>query len=81
MDKKLGERIIALRQRVVGSFDHSNWEEVGLLTGHTKRSPDMRRLLRSLSWSDEDFAGNALTVVRRIAENDPEGSCVRAIRR
>ncbi len=30
------------------------------------------RLLRSLSWSDEDYAGNVLTILRRMVERDPQ---------
>ncbi|MFO0792552.1 MAG: hypothetical protein U0586_00650 [Candidatus Brocadiaceae bacterium] len=29
------------------------------------------QLLRSLSWGDEDYAGNVLTVLRQIVERDP----------
>jgi hypothetical protein len=70
MDKEIGQRILALRERIVSHFDASDWEEIGLLTGLSdiiKRHP---RLLRSLSWGDEDYAGNVLTTLTRIAERD-----------
>ena len=72
MDQALGKKIIALRQRVVANFDASNWEEVGLLTGHSSTIDSYPRLLRSLNWGDEDYAGNVLGVLRRIAEKDPK---------
>ena len=72
MDQALGKKIIALRQRVVANFDASNWEEVGLLTGQSSAIDSYPRLLRSLSWGDEDYAGNVLGVLRRIAEKDPK---------
>ena len=70
MDVALGKRIIELREKVVANFDAGNWEEVGLLTGESERINRHARLLRSLSWGDEDYAGNVLSVLRRIAEDD-----------
>lgn len=71
MDTALGERLIELRARIVSGFDAGNWEEIGLLTGATEVITRHPRLLRSLSWGDEDYAGNVLTVLRRIVERDP----------
>jgi hypothetical protein len=72
MDQELGKKVIALRQRVVANFDASNWEEAGLLTGHSTTIDRYPRLLRSLNWGDEDYSGNVLGVLRRIAEKDPK---------
>src|SRR5262249_179993 len=72
VDQALGKKIIALRQRVVANFDAGSWEEVGLLTGHSETIDTYPRLLRSLSWGDEDYGGNVLGVLRRIAETDPK---------
>ena len=71
MDLALGERIIALRERIVANFNAGNWEEIGLLTGHSKAIDGHPRLLRSLSWQDEDYAGNVLSVLKGIATRDP----------
>jgi len=70
VDLALGERIIALRERVVAHFDAGNWEEVGLLTGCSNVIDRHPRLLRSLHWSDEDYAGNVLSVLKTIAAKD-----------
>jgi hypothetical protein len=70
VDYDLGKRILALRERVVADFNAGDWEEVGLLTGHSDLISKHPRLLRSLSWGDEDYAGNALTIIKRIAELD-----------
>ena len=70
MDTALGNRIIELRARIVSEFDASNWEELGLLTGTTELITRHPRLLRSLAWGDEDYAGNVLTILRRIVERD-----------
>ncbi|MGH8183535.1 MAG: hypothetical protein ACREPH_07745, partial [Rhodanobacteraceae bacterium] len=71
MDAVLGNRLIDLRARIVDGFDAGNWEELGLLTGASELITRHPRLLRSLSWGDEDYAGNVLTVVRHMVENDP----------
>lgn len=71
MDIEHGNRLIAMRARIVDRFDAGNWEELGLLTGATELITGHPRLLRSLSWGDEDYAGNVLTVLRRIVEMDP----------
>lgn len=71
VDTVLGNRLIELRARIVSAFDAGNWEEVGLLTGTTELFERHPRLLRSLSWGDEDYAGNVLTVMRQIVERDP----------
>jgi hypothetical protein len=70
VDLELGNRLIDLRARIVDGFDASNWEEMGLLTDSTDLIMGHGRLLRSLHWNDEDYAGNALTVIRRIVERD-----------
>ena len=70
MDKELGKRIIALRQSIVANFKAEDWEEVGLLSGHSETIDTYPRLLRSLNWGDEDYAGNVLGVLRQIAEED-----------
>jgi hypothetical protein len=71
MDTELGKHLIELRSRIVEGFDAGNWEELGLLTGATELITSHPRLLRSLSWNDEDYAGNVLTVLRKIVERDP----------
>lgn len=71
MEVVLGQRLIELRERIVSNFDAGHWEEVGLLTGCSEIINRHPRLLRSLSWQDEDYAGNVLTVLRRIVEQDP----------
>lgn len=70
MNQLLGKRIIALRQRIVANFDVGTWEEIGLLTGLSETIDSYPRLLRSLHWGDEDYAGNVLGVLRSIAEQD-----------
>lgn len=71
MDAATGNRIIDLKRRVSAGFDHGNWEELGLLTGASDMIQGHSRLLRSLSWGDEDYDGNVLSVLRMIVTRDP----------
>jgi hypothetical protein len=71
MDTATGNRIIALRARVVEKFDAGNWAELGLLTEASDLIDGHDRLLRSLSWGDNDYAGNALVVLTRMVERNP----------
>jgi hypothetical protein len=70
MNQTLGRRIVALKQRVVANCDEGDWEEIGLLTGHSETIDNYPRLLRSLHFGDEDYAGNVLGLLRKIAEED-----------
>ncbi|MFC0349456.1 hypothetical protein [Undibacterium danionis] len=67
---EVGQRILGLRQTVVAHFDASDWDEVGLLTGFSDAIRKHPRLIRSLSWGDEDYDGDALAMIRQIAEHD-----------
>ncbi|WP_448243455.1 hypothetical protein [Pseudoxanthomonas mexicana] len=71
MDLDFGKRLIDLRGQIVSNFDAGNWEEIGLLTGQSSVIDGHSRLLRSLHWGDEDYAGNALVVLSAIAKNNP----------
>ncbi len=71
MDQELVQRILALRDRIVANFDAGDWEEAGLLSGSTNLIVGHDRLLRSMAWGDQDYAGNVLTVLRLIAGRDP----------
>src|SRR6266516_1709575 len=70
MDIALGQRILDLKERIVSNFSTTNWDEVGLLTGHSDLISKHPRLLRSLSFGDEDYSGNVLSVLRNIATVD-----------
>jgi hypothetical protein len=71
MELDIGMRVIELRAKVVSNFDAGNWEEIGLLTGFSNLIDSHPRLLRSLYWGDEDYAGNALAVLSTIAKSNP----------
>ena len=70
MDPSTGKKIVQLRERILGNFNAGDWEAIGLLTGHSDIIDNHPRLLRSLSWGDEDYAGNVLTVLKTVIEKD-----------
>lgn len=70
MTLDLGQRILKIRERIVSNFTHENWAEIGLLTGFSHLINGHSRLLRSLSWGDEDYAGNVLNVLTGIASQN-----------
>ena len=70
MDAKSGKQLLRLRDLIVASFDSSDWQTVGLLTGHWDLISGHSRLLRSLAWGDEDYAGNVLTILLAISAAD-----------
>ena len=69
---ELTKRILALRASVIANFNAGDWEETGLLTGFSEEISHHPRLLRSLGFGDEDYSGNALSIIKRIAEEDKE---------
>jgi hypothetical protein len=71
MDVALGNRLIELSRRISAGFTATNWGELGLLTGQSNVIDSHRRLLRSLSWGDEDYDGNVLDVLKMIVTIDP----------
>ncbi len=73
---EIAKRILTLKERVVARFNSSDWEEVGLVTGFSDLISRHPRLLRSLSFGDEDYAGNVLSILRRIAEQDEKAFAV-----
>ena len=70
MDLEEGQRVLRIRERIVSNFTAEHWQEVGLLTGFSDLISGHSRLLRSLSWGDEDYSGNVLNILTRIASQD-----------
>ena len=61
-DSQLRSRVlIALQKAIVENYQERDWNEFGCATGQQDFIRSHRRLLRSLSWQDEDHAGEALT--------------------
>lgn len=70
MDLEQGQKILNIRERIVSNFTAEHWQEIGLLTGFSDVINGHQRLLRSLSWGDEDYSGNVLNVLTGIASQN-----------
>lgn len=64
------QRLLALCKVAVNFFNASDWQLLDLLTGNTKKITGHERLLRSLSFGDDDYEGNAHRVLFDIVEHD-----------
>jgi len=70
MDSRQNRQILKIKEQIVSNFTQENWEEIGLLTNTIDIIKGHDRLLRSLSWGDEDYAGNVLSILINIAQDD-----------
>lgn len=70
MDKELGKKIVELKNLIAQKFTESDWLEIGFLLGVTDIINGHGRLLRSLSFGDNDYEGNILEVVSDIVKKD-----------
>ena len=64
------KRILRLKRIISQSFSESNWRELGLLVNCTRVVEGHRRLLRSLSFGDNDYEGCVIDVLENIARID-----------
>jgi len=71
MDEQTGYRLLGLKDQIVEHFNAGHWEELALISGHADVIHNHSRLLRSLSFGDEDYEGNVIQVLRQILSRDP----------
>ena len=62
----MGVEILDLKEQIVANFDYENWQEIGIITGSFEWINSHPRLLRSLSWGDEDYGGHVLSFLQHI---------------
>lgn len=68
-----GKDLLDLRNRILEKFTSSDWANVGLLAESERIISGHPRLLRSLYFGDEDYAGNVVEVLRSIERMNPAG--------
>jgi len=71
LSKEQRVRLIALTRLAVKNFNGGDWQALGAYTGCSDIVTNHDRLLRSLSFGDDDYSGNAHGVIFSIAERDP----------
>ena len=62
IDKETGYKIIELKDKIVQNFTKSHWQELGMIIGLWDVITKHDRLLRSLSFGDDDYEGNVIEV-------------------
>lgn len=72
MKDKNNQKILQLKRRILEDFTAENWVELGLLTDSTHIIEGHGRLLRSLHFGDEDYSGNIISVLRAMADFNPD---------
>lgn len=71
-ERPSGHQLIALKNQVVQGFNESHWRELGAITETLDAVSRHPRLLRSLSWGDEDYEGHALKMLQDMIDARPE---------
>lgn len=66
------KRLIQLTKLAVQNFNGGDWQALAAYTNATEVVANHDRLLRSLSFNDPDYSGNAHGVMFSIAERDPD---------
>jgi hypothetical protein len=72
-DKKY---LIKLKKIIADNFKAENWYELGILTNSTEIIDGHHRLLRSLSFGDEDYGGNVLDVLLAITDRGLDNKAI-----
>lgn len=72
-DSKLAGRLnLALQKAIVDNFIIADWHEFGHATGHYDYIVRHDRLLRSLSWNDEDYGTCVYQFLAYITQRDTD---------
>ncbi len=65
------DRLLSLKREIASHFTADNWLEVGTITNTLTIVQGHDRLLRSLSFGDDDYPGACFQVLLRIIAQDP----------
>ncbi len=71
-NRPTGRQLVALKDQVVRGFNESHWRELGAITETLDAVSSHPRLLRSLSWRDDDYEGHALEMLKTMIDAEPE---------
>lgn len=70
VDASMRRALLPLKDKIVATFSESNWIELATITDTYSLVRNHSRLLRSLSFGDDDYAGNVLSVLNAMIEKD-----------
>ncbi len=71
-DADIGKQLVSLKNHIVAGFNESHWLELGMLTNHLDQVKHHPRLLRSLSFGDDDYEGHVLGMLQQMVKADPD---------
>lgn len=72
MNKAQGRELLDIKNIIIKQFGQSEWLDFAFYLGCNDIVQNHSRLLRSLSFGDEDYEGNVLNVLNEIVELSPE---------
>ena len=65
---------VALKKAIEAQFTREDWIELGNLTGTLNDIQSHERLLRSLSWGDDDYGSCIFNILDLLPDNWANGS-------
>ncbi len=71
VDPQTRRALLGMADKIVASFTEFDWMKLATLTDSFDLIRNHSRLLRSLSFGDDDYAGNVLSVLNTLVERDP----------
>jgi len=72
MINEQGKEIVELKNQIVKQFTHTDWLEIGYIFDVTDIIIGHPRLLRSLTFKDDDYESCILPVLTKIVRKDPK---------
>lgn len=71
LDPDQQKRLLPVKEEITAKFGAEHWLELGALTGSLDIVKNHPRLLRSLSWDDDDYPANVMSVLVDLISRDP----------
>ena len=71
MNREEGREFIEIKNLIAKQFSQSDWLELGYYLGCNDIVENHPRLLRSLSFGDDDYEGSILSVLNDMIKKDP----------
>jgi len=72
ISKEQQKELINIKNQIAKQFSKSDWLDSGYTLGSYDLIENHPRLLRSLTFGDEDYGGNILEVLTAITKKDPK---------
>ena len=69
---EINQLILEIKTRIETNFNESDWSDIGLLINVDHIIDNHPRLLRSLSWGDDDYGANVNQVLKQISKISPQ---------